>query len=128
MVTKFKYLDIKDLEIIEGLSRWGDNGYLELKESIVKHGLVNPLTVRIKPRFEFWYLFQRNKYQIVDGAQRYRACKELGIRYIPCAICHITNAGIIESLAIQGRFTEAEVFRLSLQYTENESSIWTQQK
>lgn len=113
---KYAYLDITDLEVIPGLSRWGIPDINELKTSIMEHGIVNPLTVREKPRFGLFWMFKKKKYEIVDGAQRYKACKEIGIRFIPCGIGKISNAAVIEILAIQGRVDQIGLFREYLKY------------
>lgn len=55
-----KYFDIDKLRI--------------LKDSIKKYGVINPLTVQK----------QDNKFILIDGERRYRACVELGLKEIPC--------------------------------------------
>jgi len=48
--------------------------YKDLKESITKFGIVDPLIVN------------KNSYTIVGGHQRYKICKELGYKEIGCII------------------------------------------
>ena len=48
----------------------------ELKKSILKNGLIQPITVR---RFE-------NRYQLISGERRLRACRDIGYKEIPAYI------------------------------------------
>lgn len=53
----------------------------ELKESIKRIGLLNPLTVR--------FLESENEYRILAGHRRFEACKMLGFDKIPCVVVDV---------------------------------------
>tara|TARA_R100000479_G_scaffold153742_1_gene89696 strand:- start:1162 stop:1671 length:510 start_codon:yes stop_codon:yes gene_type:complete len=53
--------------------------YKDLKESITKFGIVDPLIVN------------KNSYTIVGGHQRYKICKELGYKEIGCIILDLNT-------------------------------------
>src|SRR2546426_5765901 len=48
-----------------------------LAESIQQEGLLHPLTVRP---------YGPDKYEIVAGRRRYEACKQIGMKVIPCNV------------------------------------------
>src|SRR2546426_2532582 len=48
-----------------------------LAESIQQEGLLHPLTVRP---------YGPDKYEIVAGRRRYEACKQIGMKLIPCNV------------------------------------------
>ncbi len=67
----------------------------ELKDSIEKHGLLQPLVVR--PRTGPG---NRGRYWIVAGERRYRAARDLGMQEIPCTVHNYTNVqALVISLA-----------------------------
>ncbi|MCL1944221.1 MAG: ParB/RepB/Spo0J family partition protein [Firmicutes bacterium] len=49
---------------------------IELRDSIAEHGVVTPILV----------VKQNDKYMIIAGERRYRACLELGLEKVPCII------------------------------------------
>ena len=53
--------------------------YKDLKESITKFGIVDPIIVN------------KNSYTIVGGHQRYKICKELGYKEIGCIILDLNK-------------------------------------
>jgi ParB/RepB/Spo0J family partition protein len=50
--------------------------YMELKDSVAAHGVLNSILVRRSIRFE-------TKYEIIDGMYRYSCAKDLGLKSIP---------------------------------------------
>ncbi len=63
----------------------------ELAESIRAHGVLQPITVR--PLGE--------KYEIVMGERRYRACEKLGMHKIPCMIVEMNDRETMEVALIE---------------------------
>ena len=63
----------------------------ELAESIRAHGVLQPITVR--PLGE--------KYEIVMGERRYRACEKLGMHKIPCMIVEMNDREAMEVALIE---------------------------
>ena len=63
----------------------------ELAESIRAHGVLQPITVR--PLGE--------KYEIIMGERRYRACEKLGMRKIPCMIVEMNDREAMEVALIE---------------------------
>ena len=63
----------------------------ELAESIRVHGVLQPITVRQLGE----------KYEIVMGERRYRACEKLGMRKIPCMIVEMNDREAMEVALIE---------------------------
>ncbi len=63
----------------------------ELAESIRAHGVLQPITVR--PLGE--------KYEIVMGERRYRACEKIGMHKIPCMIVEMNDRESMEVALIE---------------------------
>lgn len=57
----------------------------ELKESILKHGLIRPIMVD-------------KNLKLISGYRRLEACKELGFTRIQCAIVHEDSRGLLLDL------------------------------
>lgn len=72
-------LDIEAIEInpFQPRSNFNEDSLLELASSIKELGLIQPITVR---KLEF------NKYQLISGERRLRACKLVGLTTIPAYI------------------------------------------
>ena len=68
-----------------------DEDISELAESIRAHGVLQPITVR--PLGE--------KYEIIMGERRYRACEKLGMNKIPCMIVEMTDREAMEVALIE---------------------------
>ena len=64
----------------------------ELSRSIIEHGLINPIVVRVKDEF---------KYEIVAGNRRYIACKNLGYKKIACHVIELDDKGAFEISLIE---------------------------
>lgn len=63
----------------------------ELKKSILENGLIQPITVR---RTEL------NKYELISGERRLRACKEIGIKEIPAYIIKVDTKEAMLALSL----------------------------
>ena len=64
----------------------------ELSRSIVEHGLINPIVVRVKDEL---------KYEIVAGNRRYTACKNLGYKKMACHVIELDDKGAFEISLIE---------------------------
>jgi ParB family chromosome partitioning protein len=64
----------------------------ELSRSIIEHGLINPIVVRVKDEF---------KYEIVAGNRRYTACKNLGYKKMACHVIELDDKGAFEISLIE---------------------------
>ena len=64
----------------------------ELSRSIIEHGLINPIVVRVKDEF---------KYEIVAGNRRYIACKNLGYKKMSCHVIELDDKGVFEISLIE---------------------------
>ena len=98
LLTKDKILTLPIEDII--MSGWDVRQVKEsveeleaLSESIKKDGLINPITVTPEGN---------GKYKIIAGRRRFKACKNAGIRQIPCFVKFETN------------FTETDLRRITL--------------
>ncbi|MEO8398763.1 MAG: ParB/RepB/Spo0J family partition protein [Ignavibacteriaceae bacterium] len=63
----------------------------ELKKSILANGLIQPITVR---------RFTDNKYELISGERRLRACVEIGYRDIPAYIIKVDSEEGMLALAL----------------------------
>jgi len=59
-----------------------DESIKDLAESIIKHGLLQPITVIEK---------EKDKYTILTGERRFRAVKKNGSEYIDCVVLKVEN-------------------------------------
>ncbi len=64
----------------------------ELSRSIIEHGLINPIVVRVKDEF---------RYEIVAGNRRYIACKNLGYKKMSCHVIELDDKGAFEISLIE---------------------------
>ena len=65
----------------------------ELADSIRTFGLIQPITVRRNRAGE--------KYQIISGERRYRACTLIGMEMIPCYIRDANDQGMLEMAIVE---------------------------
>lgn len=63
----------------------------ELKKSILENGLIQPITVRRT---------QKDRYELISGERRLRACKEIGIKEIPAYIIHVETKEAMLALSL----------------------------
>ncbi|MDA9163343.1 ParB/RepB/Spo0J family partition protein [Rickettsiaceae bacterium] len=96
----------------------------ELADSILSHGLVQPIVVTKTPS---------GKYKIVAGERRFRACKMVGLKEVPIVLKELNNKEILEIALIENiqrqeltSIEEAEGFRKLIQdygYTQGELAV-----
>ena len=65
--------------------------YDELKKSILSNGLIQPITVRRS---------KDNKYELISGERRLKACKDIGYRDIPAYIIKVDSNEAMLALAL----------------------------
>lgn len=63
----------------------------ELAESVKRHGLINPITVRPTPK----------GYEVVAGHRRFKACQLIGLPEIPCIIKELNDMQVVEIMAAE---------------------------
>jgi ParB family transcriptional regulator, chromosome partitioning protein len=63
----------------------------ELKKSILSNGLIQPITVR---------RVEDNKYQLISGERRLKACKDIGYRDIPAYIIKVDTDEAMLAMAL----------------------------
>lgn len=76
---RYKFINIENIEANDSQPRthFEEEKIQELATSIQENGLLQPIVVRP---------ISRNKYQIVVGERRFRACKFAGLTEIPCIV------------------------------------------
>lgn len=72
-------------------ARFNEEEEEELIDSILSKGILNPIIV--------YYDSSRNKYVILDGERRYRACKKINIKTVPARIL-LKEPDLLESLSL----------------------------
>ena len=63
----------------------------ELKKSILQNGLIQPITVRRK---------EKDKFELISGERRLRACKEIGFNEVPAYIIHVETKEAMLALSL----------------------------
>ncbi len=63
----------------------------ELKKSILENGLIQPVTVR---------RVHKEKYELISGERRLRACKEIGLKDIPAYIIKVDTKEMMLALSL----------------------------
>jgi len=63
----------------------------ELKKSILQNGLIQPITVR---------RFEKDRYQLVSGERRLRACRDIGHKEIPAYIIKVETKEAMLALSL----------------------------
>jgi ParB family chromosome partitioning protein len=93
MELKVKNLDIGQIipDPRQPRKTFNETSLKELSESIQKHGVLQPITVRKS----------ENNYMIVMGERRYRASKLAGKRTVPCIIGEYNNNDVLEIQIIE---------------------------
>ena len=84
MKEEIKEIDIKDIDDFPNhpFKINNDLNYEELKDSIIKSGVLVPTIVRKK---------KNGKYEMLSGHRRKRICEEQGINRIPCIVKSLSN-------------------------------------
>lgn len=67
----------------------------ELAESIAKQGVLQPLLVRARPGFE------GDGFEIVCGERRWRACRQIGLRELPCLVRTLSDKEVLEIQVVE---------------------------
>lgn len=80
--------------------RFDDAALAELKESIIAHGVMQPLLVRTKPAANTDEL-EHPRYEIVAGERRYRAAKAAGLSTLPVLVRSLTDAQVLEMQVVE---------------------------
>ena len=79
----------------------------ELAKSISEYGVIQPLTVR---------KIKENKYQIISGERRYRACKIATVTKIPVYIKETKDNKMLELALIENiQLTQQHMYKFSFQ-------------
>ncbi|UVI28757.1 ParB/RepB/Spo0J family partition protein [Paenibacillus spongiae] len=102
-------LDLIDEDTDQPRYQFDEEALQELMQSIEEIGLLSPIKVRT---------MDGGRYKIIYGNRRYKACKTLGLRKIPCIVSTVTNEldiyleQIAENLTREGfsPIEEAEAF------------------
>lgn len=63
------------------------DGLQELADSITRHGVIEPLIVRLLPN---------GTYEIICGSRRFRAAELAGLQRVPCLVRDVSDADVIE--------------------------------
>lgn len=91
----------------------------DLVESIQRYGVLSPLIVRP--------VGNNGKYEIIAGARRFRASREVGLKEIPCRVVHVENDTALEVIVVDNLqrenvhpLEEAESFREILELSEGD--------
>jgi ParB family chromosome partitioning protein len=94
IITSTNNIDIDLLEINEDQPRkyFDEEKIKELADSIVSHGLVQPIIVNKS---------NSGKYKIVAGERRFRACRAAGLRQVPVIIKDLNEKEILEIALIE---------------------------
>lgn len=82
--SKLIEVNIGDIETNPNQPRkeFSESSIDELAQSIIKYGLIQPITVRRGTN---------NKYQLVSGERRLRACKKAGLTTVDAILVTVTN-------------------------------------
>ena len=82
--NEIRYININDISPNEKQPRkvFDESKIKELSDSILEHGIIQPLVVRKHPR----------GFEIVAGERRWRAAKMAGLREIPCILREFSDS------------------------------------
>jgi ParB family chromosome partitioning protein len=91
--------NINDIELSEisvnpfqPRSNFSNNSLKELSVSIKNIGIIQPITVR---------KIENNKYQLISGERRLRACKEIGLKKIPAFVRMANDQDSLEMALVE---------------------------
>ena len=91
--------NINDIELSEisvnpfqPRSNFSNNSLKELSVSIKNIGIIQPITVR---------KIENNKYQLISGERRPRACKEIGLKNIPAFVREANDQDSLEMALVE---------------------------
>lgn len=77
------YIPTDELEPSDAIPRthFDDDGIAELADSISEHGILNPLTVRLRD----------DGFELIAGERRLRAARLLGLSEVPCILLDLSR-------------------------------------
>ncbi|HER23512.1 MAG TPA: ParB/RepB/Spo0J family partition protein [Candidatus Atribacteria bacterium] len=86
-------IDLEDLtpNLFQPRKNFDQEKMEELKESLKKHGMIQPIVVRKTA----------NGYEIVAGERRLKAAKEIGLKKIPAIIMNLNNEKSLEIALVE---------------------------
>ena len=89
IVRSVNYIPIEDIVpgVMQPRQHFSPEGLTELRDSIVEHGVIQPLTVRMRGE----------RFELIAGERRLRAAKMAGLFEVPCIIIDvdIEDSGVI---------------------------------
>jgi len=91
-MTQIEYIPIEDIRESQLNPRksFNEESLIELSESILKQGLLQPITLRKKSKLKV--------YEVVCGARRYRASKIAGLDTIPSIVREMTDEEAFDAM------------------------------
>lgn len=94
MVRGISEINITDVEVNPYQPRvhFDEEALSDLAESIKKHGIIQPITVRE---------IEKNRYQIISGERRFRASKLAGLKTIPAYVRTTDDQNMLELALIE---------------------------
>ena len=89
LVGSISMLAVTDIEAnpFNPRTHFEKEALLELAESIKTHGIIQPLTVR---------KMGRDKYQLISGERRFRACQIAGVTEVPAYVRVANDQAMLE--------------------------------
>jgi ParB family chromosome partitioning protein len=92
LIGSIEDLNISDILPPDDSLRSGSKNVSELTDSIGKVGLLSPILVRVSGE---------GKFELIAGNRRFKACKSLGWRKIPCHVVELDKKGSFEAALIE---------------------------
>lgn len=87
-------IELSDISVnpFQPRSNFSNNSLKELSTSIKNIGIIQPITVR---------KIENNKYQLISGERRLRACKEIGLTNIPAFVREANDQDSLEMALVE---------------------------
>lgn len=89
IVRSVNYIPVEDIVpgVMQPRQHFSPEGLAELRDSIIEHGVIQPLTVRMRGE----------RFELIAGERRLRAAKLAGLFEVPCIIIDvdIEDSGVI---------------------------------
>ena len=94
LVGSISMLAVSDIEAnpFNPRTHFEKEALMELAESITTHGIIQPLTVR---------KMGRDKYQLISGERRFRACQIAGITEVPAYVRVANDQAMLEMALVE---------------------------
>jgi len=118
----FINLDQLDPNPFQPRHRFDGQAMEELCQSIEQHGVIEPIIARRK----------EDRYEIISGERRWRACQELGLEEIPCVLKAVSDSEAFQLALTENvqrndltPIEEAEAFRrmLDMEIAKNQAEV-----